>query len=429
MVKVIPFKCFYPVSLTEFALPIIYSDVDVPIDVKGIDEEDTFKIPANILTSDYKRVFQEILTLGHARKYEALSRHWTSYEALGFFREEEEELFYIYRMEYTLNNQHYQQTGLLCLLELDKKSILGHENTIDEKTNDQIKRLETYRTSISPVFLLYKDYNSANEVESSHDPKLSINELFEKASFSFPIIDLFASNDVRHTIWKVSDLNLTKEIIERFNEIKKIYIADGHHRVESSFVLRDKLKEANPNHVGNESYNYILSAVFPLSQVHILEYNRLLKNVKKFKKEIIPKLQVNFDVEEISEFEKPTENGTFVIYNKKRWFKVKAKKILMDRHKDNLVKHLDSYIIQEYVFKDIFNIKNVRKSHKIAYVPGSKPIDYLAEITDNEHGAAFILPAIKKSDIISIADNNKIIPPKTTWFEPKILKGIMYWKF
>ena len=147
MVKITPFKCFYPVSLTDFSLPMIFSDVEISSDVKGINKDETFKIPANILTKDYKRIFQEILTLGHARKY----------ETLGFFKEEEEEQLYVYRMEFTIGQQQYQQTGLICLLELDKKTILGHESTIDEKRNDQIKRLKDFRTSISPVFLIYKD--------------------------------------------------------------------------------------------------------------------------------------------------------------------------------------------------------------------------------------------------------------------------------
>lgn len=430
MVKVTPFKCFYPVSLTEFSLPMIHSDVEFPIDVKGIDEEETLKIPANVLTNDYKRVFQEILTLGHARKYEALNRYWVPYEALGFFREEQEELFYVYRMEYTLNNHHYQQTGLLCLLELDSPTILGHENTLEEKKSDQIRRLETYRTSISPVFLLYKDDETSNqEVDKKNLLNWSINELLNTVTYSFPIIDLFSSNDVRHTIWKVKDPMLTEALIQRFKKLPKIYIADGHHRVESSLALRERLKHLNPDHTGNESYNYILSAVFPWSQVHILEYNRLLRNVRKFKKDILPKLQVNFEVTQLSEFEKPVDSGTFIIYHKKKFYKIQTKKELLDKYKDTIVEKLDSYIIQEYIFKDIFEIKDVKKSHKIAYVPGSKSIEYLVEITKNESGMMFILPAVKKSDIIAIADNKQIIPPKTTWFEPKMLKGIMYWKF
>ena len=427
MVKIIPFKCFYPISLTEYTLPMILSDVDIFSDVRSIDENELLKIPANIHTTDYKRIFQEILTLGHSRKYEALHRYWTSYETLGFFREEKEELFYVYRMEYTLHGRKYQQTGLICLLELDKQSILGHENTIDDKIQDQLKRLDELRTSISPVFLLYNDENQDNSSNTSNNDNL--NELINIATYSFPIIDLIATNNVRHTVWKINNPDLANKIKEKFNEQKKIYVADGHHRIESALVLRENLTKANINHTGDELYNFILSAIFPISQAQILEYNRIVKNVKKFKKHIIPKIEKNFIVREINRFEKPTTKGNFIIYAKNKWYKVKPKEKLLKLHRKNIIEQLDSYIIQEYIFKEIFKIKNVRKSHKLAYMPGSKTLEYLIEITEKEEGVAFILPPVKIDDMITIANQKQIVPPKTTWFEPKILKGIMFWKF
>ncbi len=433
MVNIIPFKCFYPISLTDFALPMIFSDVDISPDVKSIDDNEIFKIPANILTDDHKRIFQETLTLGHARKYEFMSRYWSSYEALGFFREDPDDLFYVYKMEYTLNGVRYHQTGLICLLELKKQTILGHEETIHDKINDQLKRLKQLRTSISPVFLLYDDENNNHDssftfkTNESNDNEL-IN-LLEEVTYSFPIIDLIATNNVRHTLWKIIDSKISSKIIEYFNMQTKVYIADGHHRVESSFALRDKLKKENPNHTGKEPYNYILSAIFPVSQVHILEYNRILKNVKKFRKDVLPKLKKNFSVDELSDFQKPTHKGQFVIYSKGKWFKVKPKDKIINNKPKSFVNILDSYVIQEYIFGDIFNIKNVRKSRKIIYIPGSKSIEYLIDTAEREGGIAIVLPAVGIDDILTIADNGQIVPPKTTWFEPKILKGLMFWKF
>ena len=275
MVKIAPFKCFYPISLTDFTVPMIVSDFEISPDVKSIDENDLLKIPANILTTDHKRIFQEILTLGHSRKYEALSRHWNSYETLGFFREEQEESLYVYRMEYTLGGEKYQQTGILCLLELKRNAILGHENTISDKINDQLKRLLEFRTSISPVFLLYNDYPQNRKINldtaGDFDLNISLNELLDPVTYSFPIIDLIATNDVRHSIWKIRDSKLTNKIVKYFQSQEKIYVADGHHRIESSFSLKEKMKRENPNLTGDQPYNYILSAIFPISQSHILE--------------------------------------------------------------------------------------------------------------------------------------------------------------
>ena len=430
MVQIIPFKCFYPLSLTDFALPMISSDVDISADVKSLDDNDLLKIPANIRTSDYKRVFQEILTLGHARKYEALNRYWPNYETLGFFHEEKEEHLYVYRMEYSINNNKFQQTGVICCLKLDKDTILGHENTFKDKIEDQVNRLEKHRASISPVFLLYDDSDEhySNSFDLS-DQEQTINYLLNKITYSFPIIDLISSNEVRHSIWKVTDPILTNQLVSSFQNKKKVYIADGHHRVASSFYLKRKLKEKNPNHTGREPYNYILSAIFPISQSSILEYNRVVKNVKKFRKDILPVLYQKFDVDELDSFEKPETKGTFIIYAKRRWYKATLKQKFAKKHKHDIVEKLDSFIIQEYIFKEIFNIKKPRGSNKIAYIPGSWSIYQLIDVAESENGVAFILPPISIQDIITIADSKKIVPPKTTWFEPKLLKGMMFWKF
>jgi uncharacterized protein (DUF1015 family) len=417
MVKITPFKSFYPVSLTDFALPMIHSDIHISKDVKSIDDDSLLKIPANIKTNDTKRIFQEILTLGHSRKYEALSRHWTTYESLGFFKEEPDSLF-VYRMEFEIQGIRYQQTGLICLLELDRKTILGHENILRNKLFDQLRRLESTRTSISPVYLLYKDSESNR-----------LNEYLEKITFSFPIIDLISSNDVRHTIWKIQDESITSKIIELFDSQKNVFIADGHHRIESAHIFREDSKKHNLNHNGSELYNFVLSAIFPLSQSHVLEYNRIVKNVKKFKKDIIPKIKENFYIEETSFFEKPNENHSFVLYRKKIFYLVKPKSELLDKHKNNIVENLDTFLIQEYIFKGIFHIKNVSDSNKIIYFAGTNSLEHITAITEHENGLAFILHPIKISDIVKIAENHQFVPPKSTWFEPKLLKGMMFWKF
>lgn len=421
MVRIIPFKSFYPLSLTDFALPMIFSDIHISPDVKGLDENDILKIPANVKTSDYKRIFQEILTLGHSRKYEALSRHWPSYHALGFFGEAQKDDFYVYRMEYSINEVKYQQTGLLCCLELDRKSILGHENIFKEKLEDQMERLEKSRTSISPVFLMYDDTKNSGPDQ--------ISETLNKVTYSFPIIDLIATNDVRHTIWKLNNNTLSQELINLFKEKEKLYIADGHHRVESTFQVREKFKKNNSHHTGQELYNFILTAIFPVSQANILEYNRVVKNVKKFKKNILPKIQNNFIIEEIGYFDKPLPKGTFILYARSKWYKVNLKEKLAKKLKDDIVKQLDSYIIQEYLFKDVFEIKNPRNSRKIAYIPGSWSVYQLIDVAESEKGIALILPPISVSTILKIANAGKVVPPKTTWFEPKLLKGLMFWKF
>ena len=429
MVQITPFKCFYPLSLTDFTLPTIHSDIELTSDVQSIDDSQVLKIPANVATDDHKRIFEEILTLGHSRKYEALSKHWQSYETLGFFKEETDELLYVYKMEYTLGGIKYQQTGLICCLELKRGTIFGHENTLEDKIRDQVKRLETQRISISPIFLLYNDESEIKQNLDSDGVKgNNLSEILDKITFSFPIIDLIATNQVRHTVWKITSSKVTKEIINLFSHKQKIYVADGHHRIESSFLLRDKLRKSNINHTGNENYNYILTAIFPTSQAHILEYNRIVKNVKKFKKEVFPKLKSNFKVLEIPDYEKPVTQDQFLIYTKNKWYKAKVKEKVKQKLSNDSEK-LSSFIIQKYVFRDIFKIKDVRNSKRLLYVPGNKPISELIENTDEENGVAFILPPVQIGDIIKIADQRQVVPPKTTWFEPKMLKGIMFWKF
>ena len=322
----------------------------------------------------------------------------------------------VYRLQYKFNGSIRSQTGLICLTHLDSQ-ILGHEKTFHEKVISQFERIYESKASISPIYLMQKDNLALEQI------------LTEICNKTFPIIDFISSKQVRHTLWRCLNQDKQKKLTKIIKEIPTLYVADGHHRLESARQLRRILKEENPKQIENEDKlsDYILSAIFPVSQLRILGYNRIAKNIRKFDSLFLPNLRKYFSVTKLKTFKKPSHSGQITLYKDNKWYSIHVKSIIKSSDSNSVKKRLDTYIIQKFIFEKILGIKNIRNSKKIYYNSGDKPLSALKNTTDLHNGVAFIMYPIAITDVIEIAEQRQTVPPKSTWFDPKLLKGLLFW--
>ncbi len=325
---------------------------------------------------------------------------------------DEKPCFYLY--EQRMGN-HYQ-IGLVCVAsveEYEKGIIKKHEHTRVEKELDRAKHIETLNAQAGPVFLTYKNKDKIN------------NLMKEYLSFLSPEYD-FEVDGIRHTFYILKDESLQKKIIEAFKDIDYLYVADGHHRSAAALRVRDKRREDNPNHTGEESYNFFLVVIFPHDQMYIMDYNRIVKDLNgRMEKSFMEEVSEKFNIEDapFSPY-KPEGKHSFGMYINGRWYKLTAKKEFYPE--DNPVESLDVAILQNNLLHPVLGIENPRKDKRIDFVGGIRGLKYLEELVNSGNWAvAFSMYPTSIEDLMSVADANEVMPPKSTWFEPKLRSGMV----
>lgn len=310
------------------------------------------------------------------------------------------------------------QTGLVAGSSIDdyfNDNIKKHELTIVAKENDRIKHMKTKMAQPGMVFLTYK---SVAEID------VIINYYCEHHDAENDFTD---SQNVRHQLWKIDNENIINKLISLFKEnVAASYIADGHHRSAASAKVGKQLREENQNYTGNEPYNYFLSCLFPSNQLQIQDYNRLVKDVNNLsEEELLKKIAENFDLEKIdNEIYKPTQLHEFSMYVNKNWYKLIANKNTYNENDPIAV--LDVTILSKYILDDILNIKDQRTDKRIDFVGGIRGLGELQKRVDSgEMKIAFAFYPVSLDQLIAIADSGNIMPPKSTWFEPKLKSGLV----
>ncbi len=356
------------------------------------------------------------------------------------FIKEEKPMLYIY----SLNMNGNIQTGIVGCLSIDdymNNVIKKHEHTREEKELDRIKHVDTCSAHTGPIFLTYK-----------YEEKL--NTIIENCTENKALYDFVAEDGVRHTVWQIDDENTTKEICHIFKTIPSVYIADGHHRAASAVKVGLKRRVENKNYTGEEEFNYFLGVLFPHKELKIMDYNRVVKDTLDYtEEEFINKIEEKFIVreynpklenkktiknceaghelqseqlEKISSEElqyRPKEKYNFGMYYKNKWYVLTAKPNTFNA-KDE-VESLDAAILQNNLLQPILKIQDPRKDNRIDFVGGIRGLKILEELVDKtENGVAFSMYPTAIEEIIKIADNNKVMPPKSTWFEPKLRSGL-----
>jgi len=291
--------------------------------------------------------------------------------------------------------------------------IKKHEHTRADKEADRIKHVDTLNANTGPVFLTYK----ARE---------DMNKLIANIAKETPTYDFEADDGIKHIFWKIDDEAIISQIENIFNKIDFLYVADGHHRSASGTIVGQRRRTLNPNHTGNEEYNYFLSVIFPHDQLYIMDYNRVVKDLNGLDAEhFLIMVEEKFKVKEYSAEKpyRPKKLHSFGMYLNGMWYEVEAKDSSFS--KDDPVKSLDVSILQENLLHPILAIGDPRRDKRIDFVGGIRGLEELAGRVDAGEAVAFALFPTSIEQLMAIADAGEVMPPKSTWFEPKLRSGII----
>lgn len=333
----------------------------------------------------------------------------------GILRQDGEEKLYVYKQ---VMGKH-EQVGLMAVASIaayENNLIKKHEFTRPEKEDDRVFHMDTLGAQVGPVFLTYR-------------AQPAIDQLIAQVTATRPEYDFVAPEGIRHVFWVIEDATLAASIEAAFNKVPCLYVADGHHRSAAAARVKNLYRKRNPNHTGEESYNYFLSVLFPDNQMQILDYNRLVKDLNGTDAAgLLQALRTNFTVEQAknSADAKPKAARQFALYVEKQWYRLIANKTLLAKIDDkDPVMSLDVSILQQHVLAPLFAIKDQRIDKRVDFVGG---IRGLAELEKRVHSgdwkmAIAIYPTSIKS-LMAIADANEVMPPKSTWFEPKLKSGL-----
>ena len=331
--------------------------------------------------------------------------------------QDDEEKLYIY--EQTMGN--HTQKGIVAASSIDdyfNDIIKKHEFTRQKKEEDRIEHMATLSAHIGPVFLTYKPVKELDRI---------INEWCEN---NMAVYDFVSEDKIGHKVW-VIDNNTTIKTIEGIFEtqIPFTYVADGHHRSAASAKVGALLRKKKGEFTGNEEFNSFLSVLFPSDQLMIIDYNRLIKDLNGLSKEaFLISLQTNFTIEKENEEVRPSINYEYGMYLDGDWYRITADSTITNT--SDPVKKLDISILSDYVIDPILGIADQRTSNRIDFVGGIRGLGELKKRVDSkEMVLAFAIHPVEINQLIAVADSGNVMPPKSTWFEPKLRSGLFVHKF
>ncbi len=307
------------------------------------------------------------------------------------------------------------QVGILGCFSIDEyqnNTIKKHELTRVEKELDRINHFDYCNANTEPVFLTYKNDTKIQEQIQEY---LSRNE---------PEFDITSPDGVEHALWEIKEPELVQFLITSFADIDSLYIADGHHRSASAVKVGLKRREENPNYIGDEEFNFFMAVLFPDSELKIYDYNRVVQDLKGLSsEEFLEKLKANFVVENKGkDIYHPESKHCFGMFLDDQWYKLQAKEQIIPQ--GDILKSLDVNILQDNVLTPILGIEDPRTDKRIDFIGGIRGPEELEARVKKDMAVAFYLYPVDISDLIEISDQNLIMPPKSTWFEPKLGSGL-----
>lgn len=317
---------------------------------------------------------------------------------------------------YSLKMGNHVQTGIAAAVSTDEYNrdiIKKHEKTRKDKEDDRTRHIVTLRSHTGPVFLTYKD-------------DAAIDKLVSEICRTAPLFDFTAEDGISHKMWK-ADIKESSELSALFSKIPYLYIADGHHRAAAASRTAAQLKSSNPSHTGKEDYNYFLSVIFPASQLRIMPYNRVVKDLNGHTSEaFFEALKKKFKVSPTDKNE-PSEQGKMCMYIDKKWYMLEP---LFDTSRLGVIESLDVSILQDNVLAPLLGIDDPRTSKRVDFVGGIRGTKELVKlIAEGKAALAFSMYPTTVSQLMAIADAGEIMPPKSTWFEPKLRDGLVCHNF
>lgn len=349
------------------------------------------------------------------RVYEKARENLMEMEKKGILVQDKTSCYYIYE----LVRKGKTQTGIVGCASIDDYRngvVKKHELTREDKEQDRIHHVDSCNANTGPIFLACRYPENLlklmNEWKTSH-----------KAVYDFTEED-----EITHRVWVIDEPAVISSVKEEFAGIDSLYIADGHHRAASAVKVGLKRREQNPGYTGEEEFNYFLSVVFPYDQLCILPYNRVVRDLNGLTvKAFLAAMKFHFELMLMPGFPcKPVEKHCMGMYVDGQWYHLKAWSDVYE--KKDVVGQLDVSILQEKVLSPILGIEDPRTDQRISFVGGNHKAAELAKLADETGGVAFVMYPTSMEDLMKIADESKLMPPKSTWFEPKLRSGLFIHK-
>ncbi len=329
--------------------------------------------------------------------------------AEGRFVQDKTSCYYLY--EQTMDGR--KQTGIVACASIDDylgNVIKKHENTRADKELDRIRHVDVCNMQTGPIFLAYRSDET-------------LKEIIEQGKKEKPVYDFVSEDGVGHKVWVVDDTDRVNAIGEAFEKIPAVYIADGHHRCASAVKVGLKRREMHPGYNGTEEYNFFLSVLFPDEELHILDYNRVVKDLNGLSTEaFLEKIAENFHLEEIGrEPYVPDQKGKFGMYLEGEWYALTAKDSIRS---EDAVAGLDVSVLQDHLLAPILGIGDPKTDKRIDFVGGIRGLKELERRAQTDMKVAFAMYPTSISELFAVADAGRLMPPKSTWFEPKLRSGL-----
>lgn len=345
----------------------------------------------------------------HPAVYRKAGANLNSFEKQGIMVRDKSPCFYIYRQ--TFRNR--TQTGIVACLSIDEymdNKIKKHELTRVDKEVDRINHFDACNANTEPVFLTYR-----------HRP--SIDDILKRWTIkNFPVYNFSTDDGVGHKLWPIDCKITIESIVKEFEKIPNLYIADGHHRSASAAKVGLKRRNENPSYDGSEEFNFFMAVLFPDSDLHIFDYNRIIEDLNHLSIEkFLAYLSPVFEINKLNGPIPPERKHVFSMYLDGGWYRLIAKDHIISDHP---IKGLDVSILQEMVLNPILGIEDPRTDNRIDFVGGIRGLEELETRVDKDMGVAFALYPISMDKLLTVADKNEIMPPKSTWFEPKLGSGL-----
>lgn len=386
------------------ALPYdVYNREEACIEVK--------KEPLSFLKIDRAETqFDNSVDTYDDRVYEKARETLDEMIADGSFLMDEKPCFYVY--ELTMNGR--SQTGIVACSSIDdyvNGTIRKHENTREEKEIDRINHVDRTNAQTGPIFLVYRSVEE-------------INRIIRKEKEKTPVYDFTSPDGITHRAWVISDSNVIEKMEQAFAAVPTTYIADGHHRCASAVKVGLKRRKEHPDYTGQEEFNHFLSVLFPDDQLYIMPYNRVVKDLAGMKKEEFLEAvrKAGFTVSYLGDTPfAPEEKGTFGMYLNDGWYRLTADKSLVV---DDPVEGLDVSILQNNLLHPILKIADPRTDKRIDFVGGIRGLSELEKRVAEDCTVAFSMYATSIQELLDVADAGLLMPPKSTWFEPKLRSGL-----
>lgn len=407
MADIIPFRALRPrTDLVEkiAALPYdVYSREEARKKVTG-DDFSFLRIdrPETQFSEDYDMYAPEVYEKARDMLQEMIEK--------GEFVTEDAPAYYVY--ELVMNGR--SQTGIAACASVDdyeNQIIKKHENTRAEKEADRIRHVDICNAQTGPIFLTYRR-------------REEIQEQVALAMQKKPLYDFTADDGIIHRMWVIDEEESIKIIREGFSKVDTVYIADGHHRCASAVRVSEKRREQNPDYTGKEEFNYFLSVIFPDDQLYIMDYNRVVKSLNGYtEEEFLAKTEEIFRTEKIGSTPyHPTCKGEIGMYLNDTWYKLTIRPGML---KDDPVKDLDVAILQDYLFEPVLGILDPKSDERIDFVGGIRGYEELERRVKTDSKVAFAMFPTDIHELFAVSDAGKLMPPKSTWFEPKLRSGML----